>query len=808
MKVANFAVALTLTVVVVVLKTQTPPPPVVPLPVESSLERLGNYRSHAILGEGASKAAPPALFENLAGSGFEGDRDGVGLSAQFVDPVWLSKIPDDPDSILVLDDGAKALKTVRLSDREVRTVAHYAANERYDFAVKVGSEYFLAQALSRAVTKIDAQGVETVLTSPNLGEILMLGNDEGALLLLSQNPSALKKLKGAEMTTLVGLPAGARFDSLDTWGSYAFLACKNTHELVVCDLLAGRQTYRGALPFDLTSRLVYVAFREQLWAFSQKELFVADFDAKNGTLKGDWRKVEFKNLIGIPTGGNQDKGEFRTSWLHDVYSVLPDARGSLSIIDRENKRIMRLNGSRARSFTGTDDQGYFLGQVYDRVKPADTKRILWLSHSLQRDVQGTFFDEDRFMGAPRQAENILNTQDTTLQWEVLTPHLNGMDFFSSVYPKVEGSLDNFGFDNVFLLFDLQHVMNFLAHDGINTPASFGADGIPRGVDTQQEQLPILQRKYDPPLRELYAFLMEKYGPHSSDPLFTEKGEYIYWKTDEKKVLRIWMTDPKFRELILQIYSDLFSHLRDLTEKKGGRFTIFLVPSSNFLGVEDFVDTWGLGGGERRWNAEAAVHPIVKAFSERDLEVIDLTYPMLRLREMYFPFSGPGTPHNGILYHQALAQAVCQAAKEHHVITEIPGVLRAPRGNADEDRLRLRPNIVATAKGENTFVLHNLWDEPAQGDLDFRKPEAATAAVLVPLALRDIEENGVKGAKYEFLFAQVKAHDFYGGMDTKLTEKVATLSIQVAELETVKKLFAEKRWAELESKTLFEKAAKS
>jgi hypothetical protein len=79
-------------------------------------------------------------YKILAGSGIEGNQDGAGMYAQFMDPVDI--FMTDEKTLFVLDNGSKSIKKILIDPRRVSSVLDYS---------KVGSSSFKKMVVNNKI---------------------------------------------------------------------------------------------------------------------------------------------------------------------------------------------------------------------------------------------------------------------------------------------------------------------------------------------------------------------------------------------------------------------------------------------------------------------------------------------------------------------------------------------------------------------------------------------------------------------------------------------------------------------------------
>jgi hypothetical protein len=381
-------------------------------------------------------------------------------------------------------------------------------------------------------------------------------------------------------------------------------------------------------------------------------------------------------------------------------------------------------------------------------------------------------------GAPKLLENLLNERAAPgVRWEIVDPGLSGGNFSADAVPNTQRALRMYAVDYVFLTIDLQNFFWFLQGTGWAIPIHFDADNVPDGVDAAQATIEPWKRAVPPPLRDLTDYLRTQAAPNSADPLLDAHGVIL-----PKRFMRAWMTDPKLRGLLLRIYVPLIRRLQTLAQRSGAQFTVFVAPTTNFVGINEWFDRYGAGGGEHRYDFEAAHRPILEALWNAGIPAYDLTYGVIDRDPRLFPYNAE-SHHRTKLYAEAIAESMLAAGKRHDLLSDAP--LPAKRADGQLPSTGYDDRVVFTASGSQCHVVHDLWTGRAP------QPGATSLRSLLTLAAQDLAARAQSAgcATAEVQFVYVKTRDEYGNRDFRGIEHVATLTIDMASLPELQRALA-------------------
>lgn len=750
-----------------------------------------------------SLAAPePFRRQIVAGAGFQGKLDGFGLEAHFLDPLdmaWDSQ----GHALLVLDGEGGAVRRVSLDTGQVTTLWTLAdILENNPDLPRIGytrltawqGKIYLLGANGASILEVD-QGRARALPRPaggKLKNLIDIAAGGQSLLLLNGADHSVRSLRLADgqarMDTLASLPREGGYNLLCAGPRVLWLASSNTGMLTALDANTGEvlleptkgPTLAGMAPLPDGKAIGY----------NQGKLFQLSPQPGNPV-----KPVKFFNRHGFTIGQESQPFEYIQNIFKAATRVVADANGEVYVLDRPNKRVVKVghNHDTASGLDPATNSRGLLGPEYSRHKPQGTNRILWLSHSVFWDPAGFLFSDNLAFGAPKHLEARLNDQ-LTARWEVMLLKVYGTNFTSFAYPALRKSLSDYQADYLFIFLDLQNFLWFLYCEGLAQPLLYDQDNIPTGVDASLLLVPFRERKYPAKLAKLQQYIMDNHGPGSSLPLMDEKGLAV-----TARLLRVWNSEQEFRDLLLDIYEDLFRGVKRLCDQKGVRLVVFVAPTTNFMADNEYADA-GLGGSEGRYDAIRCHAPIIGKLLAMGIESYDLTYDMLRIHTEFFPFNAP-SHHRSYHFHEALAKSVHALASRYGILSQ--GPLPAAAALTDQDDEPTRPaNKIYTPQPGSLLIVHDLWSEEGQGGVA-GQGEHPKLESLVEIALRDVHEARKRrqfSATPEFRieFVWVKGRDEYGDVDFRGMRRLASLTLKADQLEEAARLRQAGDWAGLKA----------
>ncbi len=727
----------------------------------------------------AAAVSPQYDVTTLAGSGAQGRRDGIGLYAQFNDPIDISLSPDGR-RLLVVDDGGHDLRQIDTETRAVVTLTDWhgadarmfvleraiaAADSMFLLSVAPHALFEAKQGTSRLLAPVDGGPADVTDVVYDNDRLFVLDGPSGRTFerdpvnarwrqVAAFAPHVYDRLTVDDNALVVVSSAGgewSRFD-LNTGAPHGHFTAPRGVQQVIADTAHGR--YLALAPEGVSA--VGAAFDAlvplPLWSIEGRRVGVAD----------------------APPG-------YRTSWLTGVTRAAFDARrNTLYALNPSAHRVTMMLSSFVNWKYGEKDPTPrpSMSADYPAFKPAASTRILWLSHSVFWDPAG-LEDGNLALGAPRQLEALLNTTAPQAgRWEIVNPALTGMDFYTSVFPRGQAALRTYGFDHAVVVIDLQALYWALQFYGFTVPAAFDSAGMPVGIDAELAKQPMLDRNYVEPIRPLVEYMKTRMrAPSAPIPLLTASGALAPYQ-----FLRAWTGDARFRSLLIDLYVKALAGLRKACDEAGVKLTVMLAPTSNFIAANEWVDAYAMGGTERPLDFETAHRPILERLWAEGIPAYDLTYDMLARNPRYFPFNAP-THHRSGLFHRALAESIAAVARRFDVLSLAPMPARMPRGDASASTAT-QPNVVVTARGDTCFVLHDIWDAAR------KTAPPSQFADLLPLGVADVARNVAARtsscAEYRVNFVYIRNRDDYGNRDFRGIEPVASMRVPVARLAELEK----------------------
>jgi hypothetical protein len=716
----------------------------------------------------------PYLIELFAGSGAEALRDGPGLQAAFIDPVDLALAPDE-QSVFVLDRGASRVRRVYMPTREVTTVFQWSAagaSTNFRRLATDGARCFLLSDDGSQVRSTDGQSV----LSPGSHHITDLQwHDRRLLMLDAADARILSWSRQGKTETLYRIGADLdRFEESDSrlvaWSRHGHVAAYQP--------AAGRPIDERQLtdPIDdiaddPTNRRLVIVSGKKIEALPARGFATAVPVA-----------LPFENIEGRALGQQTSaRLEYRQlPFSEGTRLVIAPRTHVVYVLDRPNHRILRMTNSFDDWIYRSQppwNRYHMVSPEYSRNKPPGVNRILWLSHSVFWCPAGEEALNLAY-GAPKLLENLLN-QDSApgVRWEIVNPGLFGGNFVTEAYPTAQRALRTYAVDYVFLTIDLENFYWFLQDTGWATPIHFDADGIPDGVDASQVGIEPWKRTVPAPLRDLAQHLRSQAAPRSADPLLDARGVII-----PKRFMRAWMTDPKLRELLLRVYVSMIRGLQVTAQRSGAQFVVFVAPTTNFVGINEWFDRYGAGGEEHHYDSEGAHRPILEALWAAGVPAYDLTYGVIDRDARLFPYDAE-SHHRTKLFQQAIAESMLDTARRYELLSTMPLPEKRvegeiPSGNSDD-------RVVYTTSESKCHVVHDLWSggPPQPGSTSFRS--------LLTLAIHDVgtrsQTAGCATAIVQFVY--VRARDEYGNRDFRDVERVATLQIDLGLLNELQNAVA-------------------
>ena len=751
-----------------------------PAPLHSSLPaaELAAQRVDEQYRRSASAVAPS--YENIvvAGSGAAGARDGVGLYAQFVDPVDLSLTPNGA-RLLVLDAGA--VREIDLETRAVNTVLTLetlvpflpTSVRSFTRIVSIGDGVLLYAESANVL--IHVRDRQPSVVTPGPGAISDLVYAQGRVLALERGSGRVLAATSSDWKwqTVATFRSGP-FDVLSADGNRLVAMSRATGASAEFDLAANAPVLRSRTVAGVEQIVFDAAHSRHLIVQSGRLAFID----RAGSPSGRPIPFELWNIQGKRLGRSDAPVGYQAGWFGPRIRVaIDETRNLLYIIDRDNRRVLRILNSSVgwRQEEGAGNPRGYRSPDYSTQKSAGTTRILWLSHSVFWYPAG-IESGNLALGAPRQLELLLNTTSPEAgQWQVVNPAIGGTDFFTTVYSRARDALATYGLDYAVVVIDLQNLYWFLKFQGWRVPPAYDADGMPVGVDAELAEQAPLDRRYPEPLRPLAEHIATKLrAPSASVPLIDEKGEIV-----DGTFFRIWSGDATFRTLLIDVYVKLLAGLERACAAAGVKLIVFIAPTSNFIAQNEWFDAYAIGGAEQPYDFEAVHRPILERLWSAAIPSYDLTYDMLARHPRLFPFNA-ASHHRSDLFHRAVAESIVAAARRFNLFSFAPAASRSPLGTPPA--AAPQSDVVITPRDNVCFVLHDLWNARATS-------QTPRFADLLALGVADVEraaaDRALACAEYRLSFVYIKNRDDYGIRDFRRIDAIASMTIAVEQLASIR-----------------------
>jgi hypothetical protein len=716
--------------------------------------------------------SPPYLIEILAGSGAEALRDGVKLQAAFVDPVDLA-VTADERSVFVLDRGAARVRKIYVPTLEVSTAFRWTdttAHASFRRITTDGTRCFLLSDDGRQIITTDGLSI-----SIGSGIVSDLQWQAGRLLLLDSAGSRILSWtprSGLENAYRIGGGLD-RFHASDT----QILAWSRKGDVVAYDPATGRRTEERRLP-DSIDEIADDSTNRRLLVVSGRNLAALP---ATGFASAVPTPLPLFNIEGRALGqAAPARLEYRERpFAEATRMVIAPQTHVVYVLDRPNRRVIRMTNSFTDWIyrnTPPWNSEHMVSSEYSHNKPGGVNRMLWLSHSVFWVPAGEEALNLTY-GAPKLLENLLNEHASPgVRWQIVNPGIFGGNFFIDAYPQTQHALQTYAVDYAFLTIDLENFFWFLNAGGWATPAHFDDHGIPDGIDASQVGIDPLQRRIPPPLRDLAEYLRTQAGPRSPDPLLDHRGIII-----PKRFIRAWMTDHRLRDELLRVYVRMIVQLQTLTRRNGAELVVFIAPTTNFIGTNEWFDRYGAGGEEHRYDFQDAHRPILEALWTAGIPAYDLTSDLIARNARLFPYNAE-SHHRTKLFQQAIAESIFDTAKSHDLLSNLP--LPPKRVGGQMPSAARDEGVVFTTAGSNCYVVHDLWSGAAHMTTpDFR--------ALLTLAVDDVsrrsQPSDCSTAVVQFVY--VRNRDEYGNRDFRAVDRVAMMSIERSLLDELRRALA-------------------
>jgi hypothetical protein len=759
----------------------------------------------------ASLSAPNYVYSILAGSGIPGNRDGLGLYARFNAPSDISLGPQNK-FLYLLDEGNNAIKKISLKTQETITYIDFKTTFKNNFRGSLpdgfsklkykNGKLYLIEGNGRGLWILDNRNLQKICCQgyfKNEFNIIDVDFYENKPVIITKGENSLSILNGGKWESLLSWSKEEDFDSVFINGDNTGLASSTTQKFRLLNLKKNSAQLKGALSFK-PKGIVWDALRKRIVGYDFNNIYVIKQDDK-GNLNSI--KMNFHNLHGREIGELNTETEYRTNIFHGINSLnISSVDGFFYISDKLNNRIIKITDLFDNKQLYSKATNYIYGgDFYQPIKPFGTNRILWYTSSVYWAPGGNG-QTAMNRGGPVVLRNLLNMKNLA-NWEVMHVGAGAPVYYSAFYEMAEKAIENYGIDYIFTIIDLKNFASFLTAGGLNIPALVDNQGVPKKpIDAELAGIPLFQRKYSPKIQNLLNYLKINYGSKSSSPLINEEGK-IHISGGIRTFYNIWVKDPIFQKLLINIFTDLLVGLNDVCIQNNVKLVVFLGPI--------IKDTFNEKRFDYNFDPELANGPILKKLTANKISTYDLTYNLLSKYFTYFPFSSSrNDAHPTYLFHQALAEAIVDTGLRYRFLTfeplpkKFPGKFKNSKTSNDKFK-----NRIYTKKGSELFVLRDLWNE-TDDNHDYQDTKNVTLKNLLTLALNDIKHFDGKTteqsspSQFNVLFVFVKNLDEYDELDLGGLEKVSSMKFNRKDLKEIMLKRDLEDWTSLSKLINFEK----
>jgi hypothetical protein len=743
----------------------------------------------------------------IAGASAEGIVDGYRQAVRFGDPRAMAAAPDG-ETLFVIDSAAKTFRRVDVDTGLVQTVASYPPPSDFTLiAVADRTRFFAYDATRQQVVEVSGGNMSSLPAhDPAIGPLGWLAWADGRLYAIGSKQPVLTSWNGKTWATAIAFPNETAFDRFAVTGSDTVVLHSTTRGTWQPYRLSDKAPLGEAIQGPVARGIAPVGSTGRAIAYNGGAIYTVPTPAQ-------WAQpapLELFNVEGKPIGPTATTPAYKFPIVEEVTSLAVSMDDEdFIILDKANRRIIRLGANRWVDFdkkpTLALNSRQVIGPEYRATKPWGVNRIVWMSHSVYWDPAGDFTGNLAY-SAPVRLEQMLNT-DGPVRWEVLLTHLGGGSYYSDAYSRLNDILSTYGVDYVLVVVDLKNFLWFLQFAGLTIPVLVDADGIPVGVDVASNSKPISQRSYPPDVAALYEHILAAHGPNSAVPLMGPDTPGL-GPFATGNFVRAWSEDAKLRTLLGNVYANLLRHLDAICRQNGARLILAMMPTNNFIATNEWLDSYRLGGAEKRYDVETMHRPFMQQLAAAGIDAIDVSYALMARQVAIFPFNGGGN-HQTHLFHEAVATSLHDELLARGMISLAPQPARAPAAEKPEG-LTARNKIFDYRDGR-LMVLHDIWngtdaEPPLQNVTDADFPR------LLDLAMKDVETyisvRRVSPEDAKIDFVHVTAKDEYANLDFRSIRAAASMRIRIADMEAIKQMAAAGKWVDVMRLVEYQRGSRS